>query len=306
MASLADKVSTDDDERPDVDVESEEEDKSIKIIRPFDPERIKVRTIPIVVELLISRIKHREIDLAPDFQRLRLLWQPQRKSRLIESLLLRIPIPVFYVAEDKNENWAVVDGVQRISTIYDFVTGEFVLTDLEYLTELNKKNFDGLPRPMQRRINETQFVFNVIEPGTPDEVMFNIFSRINTGGLRLNGQEIRHALHKGPVRRYLKELADTQEFAEATDHSIKKERMADRECVLRFLSFYIDSFDAYIVNDLDAFLGKAMRRINSMTVEQRLDIKTTFKKAMKAASDISGKDAFRKRLRSSRRVPTGE
>ena len=137
--------------------------------------------------------------LRPDFQRLAGIWDNTRKSRLIESLLLRIPIPVFYVAADENEIWSVVDGVQRISTIYDYVTDKFRLSRLEYLKKLEGALYTGLPRQMQRRINETQFVVNVIEPGTPPEVMFNIFRRINTGGMALNGQEIRHALHAGPV-----------------------------------------------------------------------------------------------------------
>ena len=96
--------------------------------RPFDPSKIKVRTVNVVVDQIVSRIKYGEIDLQPDFQRVRGIWDAQRRSRLIESLLLRIPIPVFYVAADHDEKWAVVDGVQRISTIHDYMAGEFALT----------------------------------------------------------------------------------------------------------------------------------------------------------------------------------
>jgi hypothetical protein len=148
---------------------------------------------------------------------------------------------------------------------------------------------------MQRRVNETQFVVNVIEPGTPEEVMFNIFSRINTGGLRLNGQEIRHALNKGPARAFLKELAETSEFSEATAGSVKKERMADRECALRFLAFYITPWEQYSTNDLDGLLGRTMKRINEMNKEERAALKLAFKGAMKTAIGIFQKDAFRKR-----------
>ena len=295
MVSINDSINDYDEELIDRDIEIEEDDPSIDIDRPFDPEKIKVRTIPIVVELLVSRIKHREIDLSPDFQRLRGVWENSRKSRLIESLLLRIPIPVFYVAEDENENWAVVDGLQRISTIYDFITGKFELTDLEYLTRFNGRLFTQLPRPMQRRINETQFVINVIEQGTPEEVMFNIFSRINTGGLRLNGQEIRHALHKGPVREFLRKLANTDEFVKATAGSVKKRRMADRECALRFLAFYIDPWENYSSNDLDGFLGRAMKTINGMSHESMHELRAAFQRSMKAAYELFDDDAFRKR-----------
>lgn len=148
---------------------------------------------------------------------------------------------------------------------------------------------------MQRRINETQLLIHVIDPGTPEEVMFNIFSRINTGGVRLNGQEIRHALHKGPVRIFLKELADTQAFLRATDGTVKKERMADRECALRFLAFMIDPWEKYSTNDLDGFLGTAMRKLNVMKQSERAELRRLFETAMNAAYDIFERDAFRKR-----------
>lgn len=285
-------------------LEVEKEDSG-EITRPFDPEKIKVRTVPIVVDQVVSRISHNEIDLAPDFQRMAGIWNDRRKSRLIESLLLRIPIPVFYVAADENETWSVVDGLQRTSTIYDYVKDRFHLEQLEYLTKFNGFLYKDLPRPMQRRISETQLVINVIEPGTPEEVMFNIFSRINTGGMILNGQEIRHALHPGPVRSYLKELSETEEFLHATDRAIKTDRMADRECVLRFLAFHIDSWKKYTANDLDGYLGISMKKINKMNSHERSSLSGDFRKAMRAAFDIFNNDAFRKRydLNESRRKP---
>lgn len=279
---------------PDSRFEVEADDPEIRIERPFDPEKIKIRSTNITVELLVSRLTHDEIDLAPDFQRA-FVWTEERKSRLIESLLLRIPIPVFYVAADTNENWSVVDGVQRMSTIYEYVSGKFALNRLEYLDQLIGLKNDDLPRAMQRRIRETQLVMNIIEPGTPEDVMFNIFRRINTGGVTLNGQEIRHALHPGPIRDYLKELATTQEFLEATDGSINATRMADCECVLRFLAFYIESWENYEANDLDGYLGRAMTKINKMSSGQRATIADDFKKAMRAAREIFNVDAFRKR-----------
>ena len=275
-------------------LEREREDSS-EIKRPFDPEKIKIRTVNIVVDQLVSRIGHDEIDLAPDFQRIAGIWDNKRKSRLIESLLLRIPIPVFYVAADENERWSVVDGLQRTSTIHAYVTGGYGLTQLEYLTKLDEYYYNDLPRSMQRRISETQLVVNVIESGTPKEVMFNIFRRINTGGMMLNGQEIRHALHPGPIRTYLEDLVGTEEFLQATDNSIKTDRMADRECALRFLAFHIEPWERYSANDLDGYLGLTMERINAMEPIERTRFLMDFKKAMRAAFHIFGNDAFRKR-----------
>ena len=287
-------------------LEIEQEDSG-EIKRPFDPEKIKVRTVPVLVEQLVSRIEYQEIDLAPDFQRARGIWDYGRKSRLIESLLLRIPLPVFYVAADQRENWSIVDGLQRTSTINEYVTGEFALKGLEYMRRFDGLLFEGLPRTMQRRIRETQLVVNIIEPGTPEEVMFNIFHRINTGGMTLNGQEIRHALHPGPVRVYLQELAGTEEFLSATNTSIKTHRMADRECVLRFLAFHIEPWERYYANDLDGYLGLTMKKINAMDSCNRGNLLGDFKKAMRAASDIFGRNAFRKQYsRNERRRPVSK
>ncbi len=282
-----------DDIEPDSGVEEEWEDPDAAIENPFDPSKIKVRTIPFLVDQLVERIKHAEIDLAPEFQRMRGIWKPVNKSRLIESLLLRIPIPVFYVAADTDDNWEVVDGVQRMSTLYDYITDEFKLTGLEYRVEFNGKRFGQLPRVMQRRIRETQLVVNVIEPGTPPEVMFNIFSRINTGGMKLNAQEIRHALHPGPVRNFLKTLADCDAFRAATNRSVRPDRMIDRECVLRFLAFHIERWELYKSRSLDGYLTGIMKRINSMTPGERDLLRADFEKAMLAAQRIFGSKAFR-------------
>lgn len=278
------------------DLERERED-SVEITEPFNPEKIKVRTVPILVQQVVDRVKYGEIDLAPDFQRHAGIWDQQRKSRLVESLLLRIPIPVFYVAADQNDVWSVVDGVQRTSTIYDYVTGRFPLSQLEYLTQLNGKRHDDLPRPMQRRISETQFVVHVIESGTPQEVMFNIFLRLNTGGKPLNKQEIRHALHPGPIRDYLRDLAESKAFRTATDGTISTMRMEDRELVLRFVAFYTAPWESYSTNDLDAYLGNTMEKVNRMDPHERAVLKGDFEKAMLTASEIFANDAFRKRYR---------
>ena len=284
-----------------------EQEDSGEIKRPFDPEKIKVRTVPLLVEQLVSRIQHQEIDLTPDFQRMPGIWNLGKKSRLIESLLLRIPIPVFYVAADEKDTWSVVDGLQRTSTINEYVTGGFSLNQLEYLVRFNDLPYEDLPRTMQRRIRETQLMVNVIEPGTPEEVMFNIFHRINTGGMELNGQEIRNALFPGPARAYLQELAETEEFLEATWWSIGTHRMADRECGLRFLAFYIEPWEEYYAHDLDGYLGATMKKINVIDPCKRADLLGDFKKAMRAASNIFGRNAFRKQYkRNDRRRPVSK
>ena len=293
MAVVSPSTNTAMDLDPDSGLEREQEESGATEC-PFDPAKIKMRTVNVVVDQIVYRIDHDEIDLAPEFQRAAGIWNDQRKSRLIESLLLRIPIPAFYVAADNSERWSVVDGVQRTSTIYGYVKGSFKLSRLEYLTKFDRLSYEELPRSMQRRIDETPLVVNVIEPGTPEEVMFNIFQRIITGGMTLNGQEIRHVLHPGPVRDFLSLLVGTDEFLMATDGSIRADRMADRECVLRFLAFHIDPWEKYFANDLDGYLGLAMRKINGMSTAEQNCLADDFKKSMDAAYKIFRRDAFRK------------
>jgi len=281
-------------------VEQEPADPSndlLPIERPFDPDKIKVVRETKTISLISTRIDHGEIDLAPEFQRRARIWDPARKGRLIESILLRIPLPVFYVASDNRDSWSVVDGLQRLTTIHDFLKGEFPLRGLEYLAQFDRKSFGELPRNMQRRIEETELVMNVIQPGTPEEVMFNIFSRINTGGMTLNSQEIRHALNKGPVRQFLADLINTEEFQAATKGSVSDVRMSARECALRFVAFHLVNWVDYRNNDLDGFLNAAMKSVNDASASERASIRGAFESAMLTACEVFGDDAFRKRYR---------
>lgn len=292
-----------DDEKLDLEmlhgVEDEVRDESIDLTHPFDPSKIRVTTEPRTIDSLVRRIRHDEIDLAPEFQRRARLWKLHKKGQLIESILLRIPLPVFYVAATEEDLWSVVDGLQRLTTIHDFLSNEFKLSGLEYLNQLEGMTFADLPRAMQRRIEETSLVLNIIQPGTPDEVMINIFRRLNTGGLPLAGQEIRNALYKGPVREFLADLAGSDEFRRATDNRVSDARMDAQECVLRFCAFFMDDWRAYDRGDLDAYLSEAMKRVNALNDERRSELSQHFCNAMNVAVAIFGADAFRKRYRAS-------
>jgi len=273
------------------------------IRRPFDPNQIKVVTSTKNVDLIKRRIDRSEVDLAPDFQRAQ-VWTPTKKSRLIESLLLKIPIPVFYVSADLEDNWSVVDGVQRLSTIQSFMDNEFALRNLEYLTEYSSRKYDKLPRAMQRRIEETELLFHVIQPGTPDVVKFNIFTRINTGGMPLSPQELRHALNPGQARDFLKTLVLAEPFRKATGGGMNDTRMGARECALRFSAFYPNKWEAYDENDLNSYLNQAMKHLNKITKDDLSDLRAAFDQSMVAAARIFQTDAFRKpRDRSGQRKP---
>jgi hypothetical protein len=279
-----------------VEIEDDEEGGIETLTEPFDPTKIRIETRPMTVDLLIGRIKNEEVDLAPSFQRAAGLWKDGAQSRLIESLLIRIPIPAFYMDATNEDCWLVVDGLQRLTVLKRYIVNqEFGLTELEFLTNFKDKKFSELPRPMQRRILETQVVAYLIQPGTPEDAKFSIFKRVNTGGLPLSPQEIRHALNQGTPAEFIKRLAETPEFVQVAGRYVSGQRMADRECTLRFLAFTANPFDKYAAPNLDRFLNEQMRRLKTMSEAELMSLERRFVRAMSAAYGIFENDAFRKR-----------
>lgn len=275
---------------------SDTRNEDVCIMEPFDTTKIRVETKNTQMDALIKRIKNDEVDLAPSFQRKGGIWDDRVQSRLIESMLIRIPLPAFYMDATDDDKWIVVDGLQRLTTIQRFVVKEeLALTGLEFLTDYNGKKFHELPRSFQRRIEETDIVLYLIQAGTPSQVKFDIFRRINTGGEPLSAQEIRHALNQGQITDYLKELAESEAFLKATNQSISSKRMDDRECVLRFLAFSIVSPDDYSKDDFDKFLNDCMETMNTMPPYKLEELKHSFFTALETAEKIFANDAFRKR-----------
>jgi hypothetical protein len=275
----------------DNDDEQYEKDKLI-----YNPEKINIVTREPTIEQLLRRIDVQALDLAPDFQRHANIWKPEAKSRLIESILIRIPLPAFYIDATDEEKWLVVDGLQRLFALNEFVIDKKLkLCGLEYLTNLEGKSYEELERRYQRRIEETQVTVYLIEKGTPPEVKYNIFKRINTGGEPLSPQELRHALNPGKATKILAKLAASREFRQVTNlGKSRKMRMDDREFILGFLAFTITSYKDYQSNTRDAFLTKALAQINKLADSDIQELEHRFNRAMLAAWDIFGKDAFRK------------
>lgn len=280
-----------------------------QIRAPFDPSAIDVITQARTVDLLLTRLKEGELDLSPDFQRRANIWDEKRKTSLIESMLLRIPIPSLYVSENKAGDYTVVDGLQRLCAIAHFVKVEALnkslatklnplrlnLDGLQSLREYQGKSFDELPRPLQRRINETELTLHVIRPSTPSDVKFNIFSRINQGGLPLTAQEIRNAVYPGQWRDKVRGIAESNRFRDATQQKIKGERMEDIELVLRFVAHY--TLDGVRPDDqnLDDFLNNTVEKRSILwSDEEWFDIEHSFFRALEAGPRVFGRYAFRK------------
>lgn len=286
-------------------LEEEDTGGGFEITEPFDPARIRVDTKPMVISLLMDRIRNKEIDLTPGFQRKGGIWSTKAKSQLIESLLIRIPLPAFYMDGGDESKWLVVDGLQRLSTLKSFVIDKtLLLSGLEFISEYEGKKFDQLPRNLQRRILETQVTVFLIQENTPPEVKFNIFKRINTGGLPLSSQEIRHALNQGKASALLQDLAESAEFRTATNEGIRDDRMGDRECALRLLAFMRTSYREYKSKNLDTFLNQCMIELNQLPDADVRDLDERFRRAMVDCYRLFRDQAFRKQKRGNpRRSP---
>lgn len=301
----------------------ENADEENPTLVPYDPEKIKIRKDTFSVHQLFGMIEENEVDLNPDFQR-NIIWDNTRKSRLIESILLGIPLPVFYFAENRRDKkgdntFNVVDGLQRLSTIRQFMNNEFRLKNLEYLKDEcenkyykideNKNIVDDmfLERRFARRMEQAQLSVNIIEATSPAKVKYDIFRRINEGGRPLNKQEIRNCIATTNTRTYLKEMAQSLAFREATGGSINGSRMDDQELVLRFTAFNLSQTNntfpigdqkrpLIYTGDMNSFLDDTLEVLNTFGLNDFSDLRKYFQRSMQNAYYLFGKYCFRKCL----------
>lgn len=271
-------------------------------IKPYNPDKIRVESKTFSLRQIFDMIKSGDLNLHPDFQR-NLVWDNFRKSRLIESVLLRIPLPMFYFSQDDEGILSVVDGLQRLSAIYEFMNNELELKDLEYLDNCNGRTYSNevtrLDDKYVRWFNMTQIVVNVIDSQSPNKVKYDIFRRINTGGRPLNAQELRNCLAGNGLRETLKEMVSLDSFKQATGGSIKDTRMDAQELALRFIYFTrlteksIDDIQDYSGN-IDDELDDLVDEISKDSAEKLKTYVTLFDRAMKNAFHLFGRHAFRR------------
>ena len=278
-------------------VELEDADRSqSEEPKPWDPDKIRIHTKHYSLRQMVDMIDDGDVDLAPDFQR-NYVWKSRQRSGLIESLLLGIPLPSFYFNEDTRGRLQVVDGVQRLTTIYRYVKAQSIkLGDVTYLKDLEGKGFDDLAALFRRRLHGSQFVAHVIDPQTPYRVKFEVFRRINTGGNPLSAQEIRHCMSEKKSREFLKELVNEQSFISATSGALRNHlRMADREVALRFVAFRLFTADEYAKHGgFNEFLGFVTKRLDESESESLDRLRADFVRGMTNGYAVFGEYAFRK------------
>jgi hypothetical protein len=262
----------------------------------YDPDDVDIRLEHFTVEDLVNLIEKNKLEITEenDLQRLGNLWDIRRKSLLIESLMIKLPLPIFYF-DGSDKIWQVIDGLQRLTTLFQFISeknkNNFHLQQLEYLGEqYTNFSFLDLPLSMKRRILDSPIEAYVINPGTPLAVKYNIFNRINTLGLRLRMQEVRNAIFRGIASNFTKELAKEHEFIKATNGKINVMRMDDREYVTRFVSF--QWFFTEYASDMDDFLRKGMLRMAEASEEERENVREVFINSMNRAFQLLGNFCF--------------
>lgn len=239
--------------------------------------------------------EHHVLQLDPDFER-EFVWDMTRQSQLIESVLARIPLPAFYLSEENEEQTIVIDGQQRLTTIFRFMRGELVLRDLYLLPELNGKRFIDLEGKLQRRFETTALTCFVLQPGTDSAVKFHIFERLNLGGVALNAQEIRNGLFQGPGLDMVKRLgrdSSPGSFVDVVGSRQIWRRMKADELILRALAFLDLGPDAY-TGSTSQFLNDELLRLNRLPGEKLLEWESRLQNALTCTKVVFGEHAFRR------------
>ncbi|MDR2445468.1 MAG: DUF262 domain-containing protein [Spirochaetaceae bacterium] len=257
---------------------------------PLD--NLLIRDVPRSVYEVCRRIEQGQYIMDPDFQR-DFVWGLDKQSSLIESLLMRIPLPVFYLAERYDGRIIVIDGLQRLTTISRYLKNEFALRGLGKTNiSLLGKKFQDLPVKLQNRLEDTRLIMYVLDEKVPERARLDIFERVN-GGTPLSRQQMRNCMYCGEATRMLKALAMEKSFLGATGNSLSKKTMRDREFINRYMAFKVIGLDNYR-GDMDDFLASALQKINTMTKNETSELKEKFVKTMHNCELVWGRQTFRK------------
>lgn len=277
-------------------MEDDEDDVPLEVAP--DQRQVKTEKQDVPVDALHARVKKGKINLQPDFQR-NFVWNNIKASRLIESLLLDIPIPIIYVAEEPNGTLAVVDGQQRLTSICAFIDGKFPdsrdfrLSSLQVLQELNGKSFKDLNEELQQHIENTALRLIIIEKESNPDVRFEVFERLNLGAERLNDQELRNSVYRGPYNNLLKDLSTNPYLLKILDAKEPHKRMLDRQLILRFFAMRRVSHLNYR-GPMKQFMNREMETRRHAPENELNQLRDLFEKSIELAWHVFGSHAFRR------------
>ena len=252
---------------------------------------------------LFRKFQRGDLILDPEFQR-RYVWDNKKASLLIESVLLEVPIPVIYLAEEDNGKFTVIDGQQRLRSFFRFLNNEFKLRGLSVLSELNGKYFKDLDKEKQRKIEDTTLRVIEIRKESHSDVKFEIFERLNVGAVKLNDQELRNCIYRGRYNDLIKELAEDKDFLFLLGLKEPHKRMYDRELVLHFLAFYNQTYLKY-KPPMKQFLNREMENNRNISEEKIKELRRVFKETVSMVKSVFGDKAFRRFIPGDEKDPNG-
>jgi Protein of unknown function DUF262 len=248
---------------------------------PFDPP----------IKTLVQEIVDGELVVRPTFQRNQ-VWDPRRKSKFVESLLLNIPIPTLFFAEDEDNTKVVVDGQQRLRAAKEFVENRYPLVGLEVLAALNGKRFEDLTDRQQRIIKNRTLRCLLISARSDSEIRFQVFERLNQGGMPLNAQEVRHCVYRGELNSLLHDLVKQQTWLKLLRRDKPHHRMTDCELILRFFAIR-DALPDYRP-PLKTLLNEYMRAHRHADDAERSALTSRFSAAVESVALVFPDIAFRR------------
>ncbi len=278
-------------------ISDEQEEEEDVTEYPSLDEPVNIKEDKYSIYEYLRQLKKGSIILTPDFQRHE-VWKQKQKSCFIESVLMGLPLPPIYLKKDSDTRYIVVDGLQRTSTLRDFMDGKLRLSGLEpegknVLEGATVETLDDIKAGLRARLEDRKMLMYVMEPSVPMAVVYDVFNRINTGGTQLSRQEIRNCIFQGKSTVMLKSVADSKIFKRSIGNGIKCMRMKDREAVLRCLSFVVMNYELDYDGSMDKFLEKTMVKINRMTQEEVDALETKTLSVFAITEQIFGNTNFR-------------
>lgn len=262
---------------------------------------------------LFRKYNNKQLVLEVNFQR-KSVWDNRQKCELIESILMGLPLPIFYLKQQNDATYVVVDGKQRLSTLFEFLQNKFQLKSLKILTFLNGKRFKDLEGDYgiyQSQLEDYQLYSHVLLPPTPDKILFDIFDRVNRGGTKLNKQEIRNALYHGKGLNMIIDISKEKIFEDATHIKYEKDsRMKGAYLLTRFFAFYL-LFNGLLLkngkkyeyaSNVDDLIEATLLQLNQESDERLEQLKEMTLKCLGMSKEILGSGAFRRDMNESKPI----
>jgi hypothetical protein len=270
----------------------EEDDEEALVIHS---RRIFTDKLDPPIESLYNKYKDGELILDPIFQR-RPVWDRIRSSRLIESVILEIPLPVFYFAESDNDTLEVIDGQQRLRAFFSFIDDEYSLTGLKAIPLLNSKKYKDLEKSIKNKFRNYSIRTVTFKKESDENLRFEIFERLNSGAIPLNYQELRNCIYRGNYNDMLITLSSDPDFMKLMGLKAPEARMHDVEYVLRFAAFFHATYLKYKPS-MASFLNEDMKIYQKISKEDSEKFRKAFKNSVALIRSMLGENAFRRYYR---------